>query len=83
MTGKLGLPCSILSRKKRRTILQATLDLSPPSVISVMSDITCLAPPERQHLRTTWGDEAHTPASRLKMLPLYLGGPRVEATIVR
>lgn len=46
MTGKLGLPCSFLSREKRRTILQATLDLSPPSVISVMSDITCLAPPE-------------------------------------
>lgn len=82
MTGKLGLPCSFLSREKRRTILQAPLDLSPPSVISVMSDITCLAPPEGQHLRT-WGDEAHTPASRLKMLPLYLGGPRVEATIVR
>lgn len=40
MTGKLGLPCSFLSREKRRTILQATLDLSPPSVISVMSDIT-------------------------------------------
>lgn len=43
-TGKLGLPCSILSRERRRTILQAPLDLSPPLVILIMRDALAWLP---------------------------------------
>lgn len=42
--GELGLPCSVLSRGRPRAVLQAPLDLLPPSVIPAENKLRRLGP---------------------------------------